>query len=125
MKTRWISLLMRIALAAAFCGDRRDVLAAEPAVVLAETRTYDILVDGKNSGQSTLAITRYSDGSESVTADAKVTVSWTVFSYVYEFHGKEQWRDGRLEHLDSRAVDGGQKLSLTVKRANGGFSIAK
>jgi len=99
--------------------------AAEPAIVFAETRTYDITVDGKKCGQSTLAITRYSDGGESVSADAKVTVTWAVFSYVYEFHGKEQWRSGRLEQLDSRAVDGGRQLSLSVKRGDGGYSIAK
>jgi hypothetical protein len=99
--------------------------AAEPAVVSAETRTYDILVDGKKSGQSRLRITRYGDGSESVSADAKVTVTWTVFSYVYEFHGKEQWRDGHFEQLESRAVDGGTKLSLSVKREGGGFRITK
>ena len=113
-------------LAMSFLGSVSEApLAAEPEVVSAETRTYDILVDGKNSGQSTLTITRYSDGSESVSADAKVTVSWTVFSYVYEFHGKEQWRDGRFEQLESRAVDGGKKLSLSAKRADGGFSITK
>jgi hypothetical protein len=58
-----------------------------------------------------------------VSADAKVTVSWTVFSYVYEFHGKELWRDGRFEQLESRAVDGGKQLSLSVKRADGGFQV--
>ena len=97
---------------------------AEPEVVFAETRTYDIFVDSKKSGQSKLTIARYSDGSETVSADAKVTVRWTVFSYVYEFHGKEQWRDGRFEQLESRAVDGGRQLSLSVNRTEGGFSIA-
>jgi len=107
------------------CAADGFVAAAEPAIVFAETRTYDIIVDGKKSGQSTLAITRYSDGSESVNADAKVTVTWAVFSYVYEFHGQEQWSGGRLEQLDSRAVDGGRQLSLSVKRGEGGYSIAK
>jgi hypothetical protein len=105
-----------------FCDVLR-LAAAEPTVVSAETRTYDIAVDGKKSGQSTLTITRHSDGSESVSAGAKVTVRWTVFTYVYEFHGKEQWRDGRFEQLESRAVDGGKQLSLSVKRSDGGFSI--
>src|SRR5262245_26497519 len=98
--------------------------AAEPEVVFAETRTYDIFVDSKKSGQSKLMIARYSDGSESVSADAKVTVRWTVFSYVYEFHGKEQWRDGRFEQLESRAVDGGRQLSLSVKHTETGFIVA-
>src|SRR6478672_9463103 len=125
MTRRWICRLLMAAGTVAFFGGAGWLAAAEPEVGSAETRTYDIFVDGKNSGQSTLTITRYSDGSESVSADAKVTVSWTVFSYVYEFHGKEQWRDGRFEQLESRAVDGGKKLSLSVRREDGGFQIAK
>jgi Domain of unknown function (DUF6134) len=113
-----------VAVAGAFFSSIRRLAAAEPMVIFAETRTYDIFVDDKKSGQSTLTITRYNDGSESVSADAKVTVRWTVFSYVYEFHGKEQWRDSRFEQLESRAVDGGRQLSLSVKRTEGGFSIA-
>src|SRR2546423_1532851 len=117
MTRRWFCGLLVLAFTAV-CSGLRLLQAAEPNVISAETRTYDISVDGKNSGQSTLVITRYSDGSESVSADAKVTVTWTVFSYVYEFHGKEQWRDGHFEQLDSRAVDGGRQLSLAVKRAH-------
>jgi hypothetical protein len=123
MSRRWICRLLMAAGTVAFFGGAGWLAAAEPEVVSAETRTYDIFVDGKNSGQSTLTITRYSDGSESVSADAKVTVSWTVFSYVYEFHGKELWRDGRFEQLESRAVDGGKQLALSVKRADGGFQV--
>jgi hypothetical protein len=121
MHSNPLTLILTISI----CWPSSGLSAAEPAAVLAETRTYDILVDGKNSGQSTLAITRYSDGTESVSADAKVTVRWAVFSYVYEFHGKEQWRGSRLEQLDSHAVDGGSKLSLTVERADGAYRITK
>src|SRR5438105_2848792 len=106
----------------AVCG---GVRAAEPELVFSETRTYDVLVDGKNSGQSTLTIASYRDGTETVKADAKITVSWVVFTYVYEFHGQEQWRSGRLEQLTSNAVDGGQKMSLKVARTDGGYSITK
>src|SRR5689334_3196647 len=87
MIRRWICRWLMAAAMVAFFGVEDWLAAAEPEVVSAETRTYDIFVDSKNSGQSKLTITRYSDGSESVSADAKVTVSWTVFSYVYEFHG--------------------------------------
>src|SRR5215471_14674172 len=124
MNSRCTDRFFVIALLGTQCVIASVIAAAEPTAVFAETRTYDIIVDGKNSGQSKLTITRYSDGSESVSADAKVTVRWTVFSYVYEFHGKEQWRDGGFEQLESRAVDGGRQLSLSVKRTEGGFSIA-
>jgi len=121
----WNRRFVLLALLSVNWSSLHRLAAAEPTVVSVETRTYDILVDGKNSGQSTLTITRWSDGSESVSAEAKVTVTWTVFSYVYEFHGKEQWRDGRFEQLESRAVDGGTKLSLSVKREGGGFRVTK
>src|SRR4051812_31848945 len=125
MTRRRICRLLLLSLAGALFSGSGWLAAAEPTVVSAETRTYDILVDSKNSGQSTLTITRYNGGRETGGADAKVTVSWTVFSYVYEFHGKELWRDGRFEQLESRAVDGGQKLSLSVKREGSGFQITR
>jgi len=99
--------------------------AAAPEGVASETRTYDILIDRAKSGQSSIPILRYSDGSEVASTDAKVTVTWTVFTYVYEFQGEERWRQGRLEQLNSRAVDGGRRLSLTASRADHGFSISK
>ncbi len=123
MTTRWICRWLVVGVAIASFSVAGLLAAAEPEVVSAETRTYEISVDGKNSGQSTLSLARYSDGSESVSADAKVTVSWTVFSYVYEFHGKEVWRDGRFDQLESRAVDGGKRLSLSVKRGERGFEV--
>lgn len=124
MKSRWTYRLFVIALLGMQFVCANVVAAAEPQAVFTETRTYDIFVDDKKSGQSKLTITRFSDGSEAVNADAKVTVRWTVFSYVYEFHGKEQWRDSRFEQLESRAVDGGRQLSLSVQRTEGGFSTA-
>ena len=120
-----MSNLLKLVVAIFSLGSNQLLSAAEPEIVSTETRTYDILVDHKRSGQNTLTITRYSDGTETVTADAKVTVTWTVFTYVYEFQGKERWQQGRLEQITSRAVDGGRRLSLSATRGDGGFSIAK
>lgn len=99
--------------------------AAGPEVITVETRTYDIFVDHKKSGQSTLHLARYGDGTEVVSTDAKLTVSWTVFTYVYEFHGQERWQRGRLEALSSRAVDGGRHLALAATRTEHGLTIRK
>jgi len=107
------------------CGFTRGSLAAGPELAFAETRTYDIFVDGKKSGQSKLTIASYRDGTETVKADAKISVNWLVFNYVYEFHDQEQWRSGVLHELTSNSVDGGEKLSLKVTRADNGYSIAK
>src|SRR4051812_19714188 len=101
------------------------IRAAGPELIATETRTYDIFVDHKKSGQSTLQIARYADGSEIVNTDAKITVSWTVFTYVYEFHGQERWHQGRLEALSGRAIDGGKHLTLAATRTDRGLTIRK
>jgi hypothetical protein len=94
-------------------------------VVSTEIRTYDILIDGKPAGQSTLSLERLTDGSEACTTDAKLTVKWAVFSYVYEFHGREEWRGGGFLQLSSRAVDGGKRLSLEAHAADGSLLVSK
>lgn len=99
--------------------------AAAPEIIAVESRTYDIFVDHKKSGQSTLKLTRYSDGTEIASTDAKVTVSWTVFTYAYEFHGQERWHRGRLVELNSRVIDGGRHLVLSATRTDRGLSISK
>jgi hypothetical protein len=91
---------------------------------LGETRTYEILVDRAVVGQSVVTIAHGADGALIATTDARLSVSWVVFTYVYEFHGQEVWNGGRFERLASRAVDGGKKLSLNVTRSGSGFSIA-
>jgi len=116
---------MLIAAVATLLCDGGSLLAAAPGVISSETRTYEVVVDRAKSGQSTLTITRYSDGSEVVNTDAKVTVTWAVFTYVYEFHGQERWQRGRLEQLSSRAIDGGRRLSLSATRTERGFTIVK
>jgi hypothetical protein len=121
---RWTRFLLVAAVATLLCGSQ-FVVAAMPEVISIETRTFDILIDGNKSGQSTLNITRWSDGTESASTDAKVTVRWTVFSYVYEFHGQEHWQRGRLEQLTSRAVDGGRRLTLSATRDDRGLAIRK
>ena len=108
--------------ASAMCA---SLSAAGPDVVSSETRTYEIRVDRAAVGQSSLTIARYSDGTEVATTDAKLTVTWTVFKYAYEFHGQERWSQGRLQELSSRAVDGGKRLTLSAVQTERGWRIAK
>src|SRR3954467_2347308 len=97
-----------LALMCAACSGLHGARAAEPELAFSEIRTFDILVDGKKSGQSKLSIASYRDGTETVKTDAKISVNWLVFNYVYEFHDQEQWRSGLLQELSSNAVDGGE-----------------
>src|SRR3954452_19152349 len=118
-------LLTVFALMCAACSGGQSARAAEPELSFSEVRTFDIFVDGKKSGQSKLSIASYRDGTETVKADAKISVNWLVFNYVYEFHDQEQWRSGVLQELSSNAMDGGEKMSLKVSRTDTGYSIAK
>jgi len=104
-------------------GGAGPLLAAD--VVATEIRTYEILIDGKPAGQSTLQIERLADGSEVCATAAKLTVKWTIFSYEYEFHGREEWRGGAFQQLSSRAVDGGKRLSLAAQQSGGGLLVSK
>jgi hypothetical protein len=124
LRTAFRRVIIGLAICVAY-GGSRTAIAVEPEIAFAETRTYDIFVDGKKSGQSKLTIASYRDGTETVKADAKITVNWLVFNYVYEFHDQEQWRSGVLQELTSSAVDGGEKMSLKVTRADRGYSIIK
>jgi len=122
MKVLW--MICAAAFVATALAGGQTMLAVGPDAVSAETRTYDILVDRTAAGQSTLAIVRYGDGSEITTTDAKVTVAWTVFKYVYEFHAQEQWLHGQVQQLNSRAVDGGKRLTLSAVRAERGWQVS-
>jgi len=117
--------LMSLAVVQIIMAAPLTIRAAGPELIALETRTYDIFVDHKKSGQSTFKLARYGDGTEIVSTDAKLTVSWTVFTYVYEFHGEERWHRGRLDALSTRAVDGGKHLSLAATRTERGLTIRK
>jgi uncharacterized protein DUF6134 len=125
MNQRTTRPLLSIIAIAMLLNGSEPVTAAAPVVAAGETRTYEILIDGAKSGQSTLTITQDSDGNEIASTDAKLTVVWTVFTYVYEFNGQERWHQGRLEQLTSRAVDGGRPLALTATRMGRGLSVSK
>jgi uncharacterized protein DUF6134 len=98
--------------------------ATEPDVLSVEQRTYEISVDGAKAGQSACVITTYADGLEVAKTDAKVSVGFAIFTYVYEYHGAEQWRGGRLAKVESRAIDGWKRLSLLVDVQEGGSAVS-
>src|SRR5262249_29787495 len=94
-RSRWcVSSRLAVAAVSLLVAAPPTTCAAGPELIAIETRTYDIFVDHKKSGQSTLQMARYGDGTEVVSTDAKLTVSWAVFTYVYEFHGQERWNLG-------------------------------
>jgi hypothetical protein len=79
-----------------------------------ETRDFTVKIDGRQAGQYHLNIQHKGDGSVVVTAQAKVKLSYLIYSYKYFYQGTEVWKDGRLWQLDSTANDDGKKYQVTA-----------
>ncbi len=86
---------------------------AEPAHTVAEeTREFEVLVRDKPVGHNRIRIRDLEDGTTEAAMDLDVAMSVVVYTYRYEFHGRETWQQDRLLSVDNRATDGGKALSL-------------
>jgi hypothetical protein len=79
----------------------------------AETRTFQIRIDGKPAGEYRMAI-REEGGTTTVTGEADVRVRYLIYTYTYSYRGTETWKDGRLQRLDSRANDDGKPFQVSA-----------
>jgi hypothetical protein len=93
----------------------RTAQAQAPAVVSDEIREFDVLIKDKVSGRSTVRIVDSADGSTVVATDASVVLSFVVYTYRYEFHGREKWQQNHLLLVDTRAVDDGKQLGVRAR----------
>lgn len=76
----------------------------------AETREFDVTVDGKPAGAYAMSIVQRDDGSVVMTGKADVQFKVAlVINYFYTYQGSELWKDGKLQRLDSTANDDGAK----------------
>lgn len=91
--------------------------AAGPAARAAETesRDYAVLVDGKHAGNANMTIERQDDGTTTVSCqtDVRVTIA-IVKKYHYTYRGREVWKDGRLQRLDSTCDDDGNQYTVAA-----------
>jgi hypothetical protein len=79
-----------------------------------ERRDFNILVDGKRAGAYHLAITHGDDGTDTVTAQANVRVSYLIYTYSYAYQGTEVWKAGRLVSLNSSSNDDGKRFQVSA-----------
>jgi Family of unknown function (DUF6134) len=86
-----------------------------PRVRSEEVREFEILVNGKPAGTSTATITEAENGLATACTDAFVTLNYVVYSYRYEFHGREVWQENQLLSVENRAVDGGTQLATSAR----------
>lgn len=83
-----------------------------------ETRDFNVLVDGKPTGEAHITIHTQEDGATVVTSDTDILVKLLIGHYRYAFRGRETWKDGRLVRLDSTCNDDG-KLYVLAAGAEG------
>jgi hypothetical protein len=100
-----------------FCGclASSDVRAEPPRAAAEETREFEVLVRDKPVGHNRIRIRDLEDGTTEAAMDLDVSMSVVVYTYRYEFHGRETWQQDRLLSVDNRATDGGKALSLRAR----------
>ena len=90
-----------------------------------ETRDFRVTVDGKHGGDAHMTIHRQDDGTVSMQCDTDI-VLWYLAGlkkYVYTFRGKEVWKDGRLQRLDSTCNDDGKRYAVSAVVEGAGLRV--
>src|SRR5262245_10032843 len=81
---------------------------AQPKVIDKEIREFSILVDGKESGQSTMTIIAKDDGTTEMTASAAVKIRRLIFSYSFSIDSKEVWKNDKLVGMQNLSEEDGK-----------------
>jgi hypothetical protein len=84
--------------------------------VESQTRDFVVQVDGKQTGQCSVRISRLDDDSEVLYGKSSVTMSYVVYTYRYASKGKETWKDGRLQALQNESDFNGTKYRVLAER---------
>lgn len=103
----WSGLVVGI-----FLGAARTVHAAST-----EQRDYQVIVEGKEVGQSHITITRQDDGTTVMTGQASVQIK-VVFMFQFSNQITEWWKDGRLVGLKASTTENKRRTDLTVSSDN-------
>jgi hypothetical protein len=82
----------------------------------AESRVFQVTVDGKNAGTYTMTISAEKDGVVTMTGQAEIKVKYVggLYTYRYSYHGEEIWKDGRLQRFASRCNDDGKGFEVSA-----------
>jgi hypothetical protein len=99
------------------------VCAAPAAAAESETRDFGLTVDGKRAGDVHMTISRQDDGVVTVSCDTDVKIGGFLFSYKYSYRGKEVWKDGRLQHFDSKTNDNGTEYVVAAEAVDGALRV--
>ncbi len=95
----------------------------QASVAKAETRDFAVYVDGRKSGEVHMTFDRQDDGTTAVSCDTDVRVGAIITLYHYSYHGREFWKDGRLQRFESKANDDGKEMAVTAAAADDGLRV--
>jgi hypothetical protein len=79
-----------------------------------ESRDYTLRVDGRHAGKANITIQQQDDGTTIVSCDTTVQVKVFLKTYRYNYQGREVWKDGRLQRLDSECNDDGKRFKVNA-----------
>ena len=70
-----------------------------------------------------MTINHQDDGAIAFSCDTDVRVGGIISFYKYSYRGKEWWKDGRLQHFESKCSDDGKPCTVTATAAADGLHV--
>ena len=87
-----------------------------------ETRHFNVTIDGKEAGTYKLTM-QHDQGTSTITGQANVRFRVFVINYTYTYSGREVWKDGRLQSLDSQTNDDGKRFTVSARAENNSLRV--
>jgi hypothetical protein len=88
-----------------------------------ETRDFDVLVDGKPSGEVHMTIHRQDNGVIRMSCDTAIKVGFVVGKYHFIYRGEETWKDNRVVRFSSTTNDNGKQFTVNAVAEKDGLRI--
>jgi hypothetical protein len=89
-----------------------------------EIRDFNVSIDRKPAGSYRMAITTQDDGTQTVTGQANVKVTYLrIYHYHYNYDGTEVWKRGRLVELRSSTDDDGERYEVNARADGNGLRV--
>ena len=114
--TGWIIAIGFLPAAGAFAAGPRDVER--------QVREFNISVDGKPCGSSTVRISRRDDNSVRIQGRSDVSVSILAHPYTYSSAGSEVWKNGRLIEKETTSNYNGKRYVVLASPAPDGMQVS-
>lgn len=88
-------------------------LASSADAIDVEKREFSIIIDGKESGISTMTLTVGDDGVTTVQGACSVKFTKLLFKYNFNIESTEWWKDGHLIGLKSKSSENSKKNEVS------------